>query len=168
MLPVCWRHLLDFPKHSLKHNRKEYDLGDASAEEDDKYPSLQDITVEGVPALRNIVADLALDILLYQTPAYKEHIARIVAEEANRIHKLFIQRNSYFQGKVSMIGHSLGSAIMFDILCDQDKEQPQMSRFETSHQPPTLRGVKLDFEVQNMFCLGSPIGMCCARQNPGK
>lgn len=27
VLPVCWRHLLDFPKHSLKHNRQEHDLG---------------------------------------------------------------------------------------------------------------------------------------------
>jgi hypothetical protein len=27
VLPICWRHLLDFPKQSLKHNRKEHDLG---------------------------------------------------------------------------------------------------------------------------------------------
>jgi hypothetical protein len=28
VLPICWRHLLDFPKQSLKHNRKEHDLGE--------------------------------------------------------------------------------------------------------------------------------------------
>jgi hypothetical protein len=27
VLPICWRHLLDFPRQSLKHNRKEHDLG---------------------------------------------------------------------------------------------------------------------------------------------
>ena len=27
VLPICWRHLLDFPKQSLKHNREEHDLG---------------------------------------------------------------------------------------------------------------------------------------------
>ena len=27
ILPVSWRHLLDFPKQSLKHNRAEFDLG---------------------------------------------------------------------------------------------------------------------------------------------
>lgn len=27
VLPICWRHLLDFPKQSLKHNRREFDLG---------------------------------------------------------------------------------------------------------------------------------------------
>jgi len=151
---------LDFPKHSLKHNRREYDLGDDSVEEDDKYPSLQDITVEGVPALRNIVADLALDILLYQTPAYRNHIATIVAKEANRIHELFKQRNSDFQGDVSMIGHSLGSAIMFDILCDQAKEKPSLSKASKSHHGDEPEGdVKLNFDVVNMFCLGSPIGL---------
>ena len=28
VLPVSWRHLLDFPKQSLKHNRAEFDLGE--------------------------------------------------------------------------------------------------------------------------------------------
>ncbi|KAI7289917.1 hypothetical protein KC315_g19971, partial [Hortaea werneckii] len=64
VLPICWRHLLDFPKQSLKHNRKEHDLADADVD-DDEFPSLEDITVEGVPAVRNLITDLALDILLY-------------------------------------------------------------------------------------------------------
>jgi hypothetical protein len=33
-----------------------------------------------------------------------------VAEECNRIYKLFKQRNPDFKGKVSLVGHSLGSA----------------------------------------------------------
>lgn len=41
--------MLDFPKQSLKHNRKEFDLGDVSAEEYEDYPKLEDITIEGVP-----------------------------------------------------------------------------------------------------------------------
>ena len=80
--------------------------------------SLEDITVEGVPAIRNLISDLALDILLYQS-AYREHISGIVQRECNRIYELFMQRNPSFNGKVSLIGHSLGSAILFDILCRQ-------------------------------------------------
>ena len=76
--------------------------------EDDEYPTLEDITVEGAPALRNIITDLALDILLCTSPAYKGHISRIVAEECNHIYKLFKQRNPDFKGKVSLVGHSLG------------------------------------------------------------
>lgn len=44
VLPVCWRHLLDFPKK--RETRKEHDLGDTENTEDE-YPSLEDITIEG-------------------------------------------------------------------------------------------------------------------------
>ncbi|KAK5169160.1 uncharacterized protein LTR77_006469 [Saxophila tyrrhenica] len=153
VLPICWRHLLDFPKQSLKHNRKEADIADTDQEDED-YPSLEDISVEGVPAVRNLITDLALDILLYQSPAYKDHISRIVLEECNRIYHLFMERNPNFKGKISMIGHSLGSAIMFDILCRQD-QQLHPSKQHRKHQ----HHLKLDFEVEDFYALGSPIGL---------
>lgn len=148
VLPIAWRHLLDFPKQSLRHNRKEHDLGDTDIDDED-YPNLEDITVDGVPAVRNLITDLALDILLYDSPAYKDHISSLVLSELNRIYHLFMERNPRFQGKVSFIGHSLGSAIMFDILCRQDRQ-------------PKRRGepnMKLDFEVEDFYALGSPIGL---------
>jgi hypothetical protein len=151
VLPICWRHLLDFPKHSLKQNRAEHDLGDSGFGEDDQYPNLNDITVEGVPAVRNLITDLALDILLYQSPAYKDHISRIVLEECNRIYHLFMARNPSFTGKISMIGHSLGSAIMFDILCEQGRKQ---ARPRKDKHP-----MKLEFDVEDFYALGSPIGL---------
>lgn len=168
VLPVCWRHLLDFPGHGLKQNRKEHDLADTSGE-DDEYPSLDDITVEGIPFVRSLVTDLALDVLLYQS-AYREHISGIVLRESNRIYKLFLDRNPYFDGKVSLIGHSLGSAIFFDILCRQKEDeethgQPQHPRFYHNRpgvQPQSKKDGKalsLDFQVEDFYCLGSPIGL---------
>ncbi|KAH9826218.1 putative phospholipase [Teratosphaeria destructans] len=154
VLPICWRHLLDFPKQSLKHNRKEHDLGDTEIEDDD-FPSLDDITVEGVPAVRNLITDLALDILLYQSPAYKDHISRIVVSECNRIYHLFMERNPEFSGKISFVGHSLGSAIMFDILCTQGQ---QLHSPQRGHHRET-QALKLDFEVEDFYALGSPIGL---------
>ncbi|KAI9818312.1 MAG: hypothetical protein M1832_004430 [Thelocarpon impressellum] len=156
VLPVCWRHLLDFPKQR-KRQRKEHDLGEVQPtfdEEEEDYPSLDDITVEGVPAVRNLITDLALDILLYQS-SYRDHISGIVLRECNRIHKLFLERNPDFNGQVSLVGHSLGSAILFDILCDQ---RP------TRERPGGASATKdenrdLDFEVANFFCLGSPVGL---------
>lgn len=160
VLPVCWRHLLDFPNQSLKHNRKEYDLADTDeANVEEQYPSLQDITVEGVPAVRNIVADLALDILLYQTPAYKGHISRIVVEECNRSYKLFRQRNPSFHGKVSLCGHSLGSALFFDILSDQVDDAHALQQGNKRGQMPSSRDFTLDFPVENLILLGSPVGL---------
>ena len=169
VLPVVWRHLLDFPKQSFKQNEREQDLTDKDAfGEDDEYPSLENITVEGVPAIRNLITDLALDILLYQS-AYREHIAGIVRRECNRVYELYIQRNPCFNGKVSMIGHSLGSAILFDILCHQ-KDVVLSSQGFYRHRHPGSRSsnmaknletsdLGLKFEVEDFFCLGSPLGL---------
>ena len=157
VLPICWRHLLDFPKQSLKHNRKEHDLGDLDVD-DNEYPNLEDITVEGVPAVRNLLTDLALDILLYQSPAYKGHISRIVVKELNRIYRLFMERNPSFNGKISLVGHSLGSAIMFDILCQQKDSRSKGSQSSKARRA-TEEDLKLDFEVEDFYALGSPIGL---------
>lgn len=158
VIPIVWRHLLDFPKQSLKHNRKEHDLGDLD-HEDHEYPNLEDITVEGVPAVRNFLTDLALDILLYQSPAYKGHISRIVVDELNRTYRLFKDRNPSFKGKVSLVGHSLGSAIMFDILCWQKDSKSKPTSHSGKHRRHTEEGLKLDFEVEDFYALGSPIGL---------
>lgn len=167
VLPVIWRHLLDFPKQSFQDNRREQDLTDAEGAGDEEvYPSLDDITVEGVPAVRNLITDLALDILLYQS-AYREHIAGIVQRECNRVYELFVQRNPDFKGKVSLIGHSLGSAILFDILCRQkDNKRPASSlnsawrqKSHSDRQARTTQDLGLVFEVEDFYCLGSPLGL---------
>jgi hypothetical protein len=168
VLPVCWRHLLDFPRQSLRHSRKEHDIGD-TLEDDEEYPSLEDITVEGVPFVRSLITDLALDILLYQS-AYREHICGIVLRECNRIYKLFLNRNPYFNGIISLIGHSLGSAILFDLLCRQNENvkihgSSQHSKYyrDRSHSRTQARkdekDLSFDFSVEDFYCLGSPIGL---------
>ncbi|KAL2887930.1 putative phospholipase C20G8.02, mitochondrial [Ceratocystis lukuohia] len=169
VLPVCWRHLLDFPK---KRDRKhEADIGDLDEFDEDEYPSLEDITVEGVAFARSLMSDLALDVLLYQS-GYREQIIKIVTQEANHIWKLFKQRNPNFKGKVHIMGHSLGSALMFDILCRQKQDSPKSKSNQLSTRLYTgdklSRGkshsgsrehLSLDFDVSDLYCLGSPIGL---------
>ena len=126
---------------------------------------MDDITVEGVAFARSLISDLALDVLLYQS-AYREQISEIVLRECNRIYRLFIERNPEFKGKVHIMGHSLGSAILFDILCRQKEKSaelvrnplriwPSQDRYE-SKEPKELT---FDFEVEDFYCLGSPIGL---------
>lgn len=169
VLPIVWRHLLNFPKQSFKENSREQDLTEAHHSwDEDSYPSLDDITLEGVPAIRNLITDLALDILLYQS-AYREHIAGIVQKECNRVYNLFKQRNPSFKGKVNLIGHSLGSAILFDILCRQKHEDQESSKVDsvrrrrsrasTTAGQEALQQLDLNFEVEDFYCLGSPLGL---------
>lgn len=160
-LPIVWRHLLDFPKQSLRQNKREFDLGDTEAIDEDDYPSLADITVDGVPAVRNLITDLAMDVLLYQS-AYREHIAGIVQRECNRVYNLFRKRNPEFSGRVSLCGHSLGSAILFDILCRQkDSGNSRLRNLtKTGTDEDRERGdLQLAFSCENFFALGSPIAL---------
>ena len=111
-----------------------------------------------------MITDLALDILLYQSSAYKNHITRIVLEECNRVYNLFIERNPSFKGKVSLVGHSLGSAIMFDILCRQPGPDSRPIRTKSHGRNSYGRkaghsNYKLDFPVEEFYALGSPIGL---------
>ncbi|KAM0341857.1 hypothetical protein ACHAPQ_000407, partial [Fusarium lateritium] len=163
VLPVCWRHLLDFPKKLEK--KGERDLGDLDGDEDE-YPSLEDITIEGVAFARSLISDLALDVLLYQS-SYKAQISRIVLNECNRIFKLFKERNPEFKGKIHLMGHSLGSAILFDLLCQQKRDLPTQQKSalrlwpaqQIPESPTKDPELKLEFKVDDFFCLGSPVGL---------
>ncbi|KAL3442125.1 DDHD domain-containing protein [Aspergillus insuetus] len=155
VLPVCWRHLLEFPYKRLGQTRKELDLADADALEDDMYPALPDITLESVPAVRNLISDLAVDVLLYQSK-YCEHITSIVKQECNRIVELYKKRNPSFKGSVSLCGHSLGSAILFDILCSGDLEPRKATH---TREKAASGASSFAFECEEFFCLGSPIAL---------
>lgn len=140
-------------------------MTDADTVDDDAYPSLADITLESVPAVRNLISDLAMDVLLYQS-GYCEHISNIVKQECNRILRLYKQRNPSFNGTVSLCGHSLGSAILFDILCHQPSgsDAARAARFTGQGSDDTADQRKeektdLNFECEELFCLGSPIAL---------
>ncbi|ODV58991.1 putative carboxylic ester hydrolase [Ascoidea rubescens DSM 1968] len=132
VLPIFWRHKIDFE----------------SAKKDLKLPSLSDISIGGVKQIRDLVGDVLLDVLLYYDPFYFNAILNEVTTEANRIYDLYSKYNPKFKGKVSIIGHSLGSAITFEILSKQPEQLENKNN----------QG-KLNFPVDNFFALGSPTGL---------
>lgn len=152
----------------LKQYRKEADIADgAESQPETRYPSLNDIMLEGVPQVRNLLTDLSLDVLFYQNSIYREHIAKIVVNECNRIIAIFKKRNPGFKGTVSFCGHSLGSAVMFDILCHQPPLYPKKPAAAESasylgrdarvrSEPHPLQ---LNFQCENHFGLGSPVAL---------
>ncbi|CAK9800709.1 Phospholipase DDHD2 [Anthophora plagiata] len=80
---------------------------------------LHAITLESIPKLRHFTNDTLLDILFYTSPVYCQTIMQTVGNEINRLHALFKQRNPNFNGGIYLGGHSLGSLILFDLLCHQ-------------------------------------------------
>ncbi|XP_031335552.1 phospholipase DDHD2 isoform X2 [Photinus pyralis] len=77
---------------------------------------LRNITLESIPRLRDFTNNTLLDILFYTTHIYSQAIITSVSTDLNRLYHLFQLRNPTFKGDVSLIGHSLGSLILFDIL----------------------------------------------------
>ncbi|XP_010894631.1 phospholipase DDHD2 isoform X3 [Esox lucius] len=99
-LPVDW--------HSALH-------GDATGVDQD----IQRITLPSISRLRHFTNDTLLDLFFYNSPTYCQTIVDTVASEVNRLHSLFKQRHPEFTGAVSVVGHSLGSLILFDLLTNQ-------------------------------------------------
>lgn len=99
-LPVNW--------HSALH-------GDATGVDED----IQRITLPSISRLRHFTNDTLLDLFFYNSPTYCQTIVDTVASEINRLHSLFKQRHPEFNGAVSVVGHSLGSLILFDLLTNQ-------------------------------------------------
>uniref|UniRef100_A0A672IC93 DDHD domain containing 2 n=1 Tax=Salarias fasciatus TaxID=181472 RepID=A0A672IC93_SALFA len=102
-LPVNW--------HSALH-------GDATGVDED----IQRITLPSISRLRHFTNDTLLDLFFYNSPTYCQTIVDTVASEINRLHSLFKRRHPEFHGTFSVVGHSLGSLILFDLLTNQRNE----------------------------------------------
>lgn len=137
VLPLVWRHSIEF----------------GSTREENKLPddrvTLEDITIDGVVPLRSLIADVALDVLLYYQPQYHKQIISTTVDRLNKLYHKFCEHNPKFaeNPRVSIIGHSLGSCIGFDIVCEQGKRCKDKEYFQ------------LDFPVEMFTGLGSPVGM---------
>ncbi|XP_030384662.1 nascent polypeptide-associated complex subunit alpha, muscle-specific form isoform X2 [Scaptodrosophila lebanonensis] len=81
---------------------------------------LKSITLESIPRLRNFTNDTLLDVLFYTSPTYCQKIMNTVATSLNEVYIKYRARHPEFNGGVSLAGHSLGSLILFDLLCHQE------------------------------------------------
>ncbi|KAF1793748.1 DDHD domain [Phytophthora cactorum] len=90
---------------------------------------IRDVTLPAIPKLRELANDTVLDVLFFMSPLFHQVILDEVAKEMNRVFTLFQSRHPDWmesrrvrggkRKKVSIIAHSLGSIICFDILNHQ-------------------------------------------------
>ncbi|KAK7866472.1 hypothetical protein R5R35_014340 [Gryllus longicercus] len=95
---------------------------------------LKCITLPSIPKLRHFTNDTLLDILFYTSPVFCQTIIHTVGKEINRLYELFRNRHPNFQGGISVGGHSLGSLILFDLLCHQKDPQTPTTEKESKLQ----------------------------------
>lgn len=140
-IPVHWRRSLNF------------DPPDGSYSVTDIF---EDATI---PRVRAIISKVLLDIPMYFSHHHVSMV-RSVMHELNRLYRVFIQRNPEFEqegGRVSILGHSLGSALASDILTMQPTSVPPL---HTRDAPGIHRTSEhLLFNTTHFFCVGSPFAL---------
>ena len=131
----------------------------AGVEDNDKsgrnHYTLKDITPETIPAVRNLISDVMLDIPYYLSH-HKPKMIQAVIKEANRVYRLWCRNNPGFEqtGKVHLIAHSLGSVMAIDILSKQPTRLPKQIDLKSKKVNDNM----FEFDTRNLFLCGSPAG----------
>ncbi|KAI9821934.1 MAG: hypothetical protein M1827_002516 [Pycnora praestabilis] len=149
VLPINWRSTLSFE-----------DGGPPPTENNENDPSknqysLKDITPETIPAVRNLISDVMLDIPYYLSH-HKSRMIRAVIKEANRVYRLWCRNNPGFHetGRVHLIAHSLGSVMALDIL----SKQPTKLSKQLDLGSKKINDEIFEFNTKSLFFCGSPAG----------
>ena len=150
VLPINWRSTLQLeeggpdpdPNRKDKHNTK-------------NQFTLKDITAESIPAVRNIISDVMLDIPYYLSH-HRPKMIEAVVKEANRVYRLWCLNNPGFEqnGRVHLLAHSLGSVMAIDILSKQPTKLPKQLDLKSKK----IHGGMLEFDTKSLFFCGSPAG----------
>ena len=138
VLPVNWRSNLTFDTNEPDEAERDF--------------SLKDITPDTIPAVRNMISDVMLDIPFYMS-VHKAKIIEAVIQEANRVYRLWCKNNPGFakEGRTHIIAHSLGSAIAMEALSRQPTVHPKL---DISSKKVNFK--YFDFDTTNLFFVGSP------------
>lgn len=144
-LPVLWRHDISFGT--------------------EQQVSLRDITIDSIHAIRNLAGDVVIDVLLYEDPTYRKEMIKTVTNQLNSLVKEYCTNNPEFAAnpKISIVGHSLGSVIMYEVLSQQKKHIDVSDQERQAQEKPTVTNdnshLQLDFKVDTFFTLGSPLAL---------
>lgn len=77
----------------------------------------------------------------------------------NRLHALFKERNPTFDGEVYIGGHSLGSLILFDLLCHQ-KPIVKSKEEEDDNDDSSDKGVNICITISRVLRLAIEMKLC--------
>ena len=146
VLPVNWRSNLSFEDGGS--------IKDGDKANSNSGFSLKEITPDSIPAVRNMISDVMLDIPFYMSQ-HKPKMIQAVICEANRVYRLWCRNNPEFQkeGRVHIIAHSLGSAMAVEVLSKQPTSVQKIDIYSKKTNTKCL-----DFNTTNLFCVGSPAG----------
>lgn len=131
---------------------------------------MKKITMSTIPMIRQFGNSAVMDLLLYQTTEFQYRITMEVVRKINLVYENYCRNNPDFNGSASILGHSLGSVIAYDILSVQHVSQgipievklqfQQAAPFSNSPSSDEVSFARhqLNFLPHSFFAVGSPIG----------
>jgi len=146
VLPINWRSRVSFDEGGTGKDGDKHGKGPDF--------SMKDITPTTIPAIRDFIEKVMLDIP-YWMSIHKPKMIQAVISEANRVYRLWCKNNPEFhqEGRVHIIAHSLGSAMALDILSNQPTSLPKLDLNSKK-----MNSKCFDFQTTNLFFCGSPAG----------
>lgn len=150
VLPINWRSTLKLEEGGPEPNPNRKDQHSSKNQF-----NLKDITADSIPAVRNLISDVMLDIPYYLSH-HRPKMVEAVVKEANRVYRLWCLNNPGFEqnGRVHILAHSLGSVMAIDILSKQPTKLPKQLDLESKK----IHGDMFEFDTKGLFFCGSPAG----------
>jgi len=134
--------------------------------------ALTQVTLGSIKAVRGFANTTAMDIFYWLSPKYKKKILNEVVSQMNEQFKIFMQIYPDFLGQISILAHSLGSVISYFMLSNQNRFDHLNIEGNVSYMRKHAKNKEdddseilvgecpqLNFEVENLFIIGSPLGM---------
>ncbi|KAJ1956157.1 hypothetical protein EC988_001497 [Linderina pennispora] len=122
------------------------------------------VTLPSIPWIRTMDNDVVGDILYYFSTYHGRAMLRIVTEKLNAAYDAFMEQHPYFNGPISLIAHSLGGMICYEILYYQKlrslahKQHCKISQLARVEHERYVELPKLKFTPTRLFTMGSPHG----------
>ncbi|XP_028934866.1 phospholipase DDHD1 isoform X1 [Ornithorhynchus anatinus] len=114
--------------------------------------TVDSITPDKVRGLRDMLNSSAMDIMYYTSPLYRDELVKGLQQELNRLYSLFCSRNPDFEakgGKVSIVSHSLGCVITYDIMTGWNPVRLYEQLLQKEREEPADRW--LSFEERHLL-----------------
>ncbi|OXC69532.1 hypothetical protein AYX13_01699 [Cryptococcus neoformans] len=158
VLPVQWRTSLNLDERKTEEELL-HGIDNRFTISGKYSSSIDDITIHrSIPYVRELTNSVLLDIPLFMSH-HRQKMIEAVCTQANKLYRLWIARNPHFQeyGRVHIIAHSLGSALVAHILSNQPTKMPRLSQLPKQVISETMD--RFLFNTSNLFLVGSPLGI---------
>ncbi|KAJ2769926.1 hypothetical protein IWQ57_002895 [Coemansia nantahalensis] len=119
------------------------------------------VTLPSIPWIRTMDNEVVGDILYYFSTFHGHKILEMIITKLNQAYSEFVERNPRFSGPVSIVAHSLGGLICYEILylMNVRRQLQQTERAGGDWESARYRGLPdLMFAPSRLFTMGSPHG----------